>query len=114
MRKLIVGMCLALLVSSCAAPSRTGRFARSGGMEPNIRALLDEGAQSYRITADDGVVVRAAGGVKILESAGPSTVLVRADGSALRVTIEPDGSVGAVDGEVIIEPRSRSVLSFKR
>jgi stage II sporulation protein D len=112
MRKLVIGVCLICLVSSCAAPRGGGRFASSSAKEPRIRVLLGEGDGSYRVAASKGLRVKSEDGMEIVGSSDKSTVFVEARGTSLQFSIEPDGSVGAVEGVAIIEPTSKSVLTF--
>jgi stage II sporulation protein D len=113
MTRMVIAVCLAWLTTSCAA-GQTGRFARSRGAEPDIRVLLAEGEKSYTITADRGMAIRTAGGLKILETTRPGTVVVSAENSAVKFSLNPYDGVGAVDGEAVIKPQSRSVLEFNR
>ncbi len=112
MRKIALGLCLMVLVSSCTAPRKTRRPTDTPRGIPNIRVLLEEGRESVRITARSGVVVKAGGGMTLLETSAETAVLVTGRYPHIDLRFEPDGKVAVAEGTVQIIPNRKSVLSF--
>lgn len=110
MKRLLIA--LSFLLTSCAAPRGTARFASDRGDEPAIRVLLAEGKEICRVDATGGMVVRSPEGVVILSSSQKCALSVTANGSSLQLAIEPGGSTGAIEGRAIVEAQARSALVF--
>jgi len=110
MKRIIIGVCLAALVNSCTTSGGTGRFAASSVEEPVIRVLLADGGTSYRIESSGGLTVQSADGLEIVGSSGRGAGLFSALGESIQIEIEPDGALGAVEGEALIVPNAKSVL----
>jgi stage II sporulation protein D len=111
MRALVIGLCVAVVVSSCAAPTTIRRPAGLPEGEPDIRVLLAEGAESVRISTDEGLTVSAAG-IVVLDSPGRCAVVLSGRSPRIEVTLEPSGNVAVAQGDVAVSPRGNSSLSF--
>jgi stage II sporulation protein D len=111
MNKLVLGFSLALLASSCAAPSMVRGPGGLSEVEPKVRVALADGIENARISANDGLTVTAAGMV-LLESRGKCAVRVSSKLSQIEVTLEPSGGVAVAEGEVIVVPKGNPVLAF--
>lgn len=111
MRKLLAGILLAVLVSSCAAPTGIRRPAGLPEGEPDVRVLLAEGAGSAVVSASDGLTVSSAG-IALLESPGKCTVRLSGGRGQITALLEPAGMTAVAEGEVTISPRGNSALEF--
>ena len=103
---------LALLVSSCAAPTTVRRAEGPSPTEPRVRVLLAEGLERAEITAAEGVIV-SAGAVTLLDSPGASTAGFTATGPDIRIALEPAGRVAAAEGPITVASRGKAALVFE-
>jgi stage II sporulation protein D len=110
---LFFASCLALLVTSCAAPKTVRRPERVATRALDIRVLLAEGRESVAISAGDGLVVSASGGITLLQSPGKCALRVSAGPSNLELKLEPPGNVATAEEEVTVVSRGTVPLSFE-
>jgi stage II sporulation protein D len=75
--------------------------------------LLADGGTSYRVEASGGLTVQSADGMEIVGSSGRGAAVFGARGGSLQIEMDPDGSLGAVEGEAVIVPKAKSVLMFE-
>ena len=112
-KPLLVASCLAALVMSCAAPTTVRRPEGFPVRAPDIRVLLAEGRESAMISAGEGLIVSASGGIKLLESPGKCALRISGGPSNIELMLEPSGNVATAQEEVSIIPRGAAALSFE-
>ena len=111
MRRLVSGVLFAVILSSCAAPTTVRRSEAPAGTEPRVRVLLAEGLENLGVTATEGVTV-SAGGVRLLDSPGASTVSLSGRPPDVRIALEPEGRVAAAEGPITLAPKGKAALVF--
>ncbi len=113
-RYALAGLCLAAVLSSCAAPRKTTRpttTAMPGGGPPDIRVLIDDGKGSVSVSSDGGFAVKTAEGMTLLESPGRGTLTVSGRYPYVELGLDPGGRVATADGEVRVVPASKNALA---
>lgn len=111
MKKLILGVSLLALVSSCAAPTAVRRSVGFEEKEPDVRVALAEGVSSARISANEGLRVTASGMVLLVED-GSCSVRISDTSGQYEMTVEPSGRVAASREDVMIVPKGNPALAF--
>lgn len=110
--RIVVVFGLLVFLNACVAPGPSGRFAATGGSEPHIRVLLDEGKNEIVLQAQKGFTIQTSGGLVILEAPAGSTARVTARYPSLNIAVTPGDAVSALEGEAVIVPRQNSGLSY--
>ncbi len=109
MRTPVLSFFVAVLLSSCAAPTTVRRPPSLPEREPSIRVLVAEGVESARISTNEGLSVSAAG-IVLVDTPGKCAVGVAGSLSGIEVTLEPSGNVAVAEGEVVVAPRGNSAF----
>ena len=98
---------------SCAAPTTVRRPEGFPARAPDIRVLLAEGRESVMISAGEGLIVSASGGITLLESPEKCALRISGGPSNIELMLEPPGNVAAAQEKVTITPRGAAALSFE-
>jgi stage II sporulation protein D len=104
----------ALLAGGMTGCTPARRKAPEGrGREPSIRVLIAEETGSLAIEANGGFRVASENGMTLMQSADPSRVTVRRQGTSTQIELRPQGNVAVAEGNIFVAPTGNTQLRYE-